>query len=1133
MCKTHLGEERKIYVMKAVVDFLGVASWSILFSAFILPVTGVFAAETDDWLCRVVSVQGTVQARKAGEAEWTPVHMDDVFREGDTLRTLDRSRAALLLKNGSMARLDENTTLSLVGLEQERTSILDLIRGGGFFFNRAPASLKVITPFVNAAVEGTEFFLGVDRSRTLLSVFEGRVSAGNDAGNVSVQRGQSVTAQEGRAPLLSTTVRPRDAVQWTLYFPPIGMDRLERFAAAEGGWEQAVRESGELYRKGDLTGAFARIDRVPMPVNDPDFHTYRASLLLAVGRVDPAVSDIDRALELDPGSSDAYALRAVIAVTRNEKDTALRFAQKAVELDPTSSTALIALSYAQQAHFDLKGARESLQKAVTVQPTHAPAWARLAELELSHGRLGDALDAARQSVGLDPELAHAQTVLGFAYLTQIRIRQARETFQKAIRLAPADPMPRLGLGLALIRDGDLEGGRREIEIAAILDPERSLIRSYLGKAYFEEKRDKQAAEQLSSARELDPLDPTPWYYDAIRKQTVNRPVEGLEDLHKSMELNDNRAVYRSRLMLDQDLAARSVNLARIYDDLGFSQRALAEGYRSLSTNPADFSAHRFLADAYAVLPRNEIGRVSELLQAQMLQPLNINPIQPRLAEGRLLVQQGTGPSDASFGEYTTLFNRNRAAFLLGGMAGSHGIGAEEVIHSGVYDWFSYSLGQQHFQWDGFRENNDQRTDLMNAFFQASLSPQTSLQGEYRYRETQGGDLPILFDPDNFFPFMRRELHTDVFRLGATHSFSPQSKLLVSVMHGTLRDDLQDIDLPLPQPFNMLNLHSDSDGYSGESQYLLTSAYFHLISGFGHFTGDVIESSSISFITPDNEEHIRHTNGYAYCIINLPEDFTWTVGASGDFFENRTGNTDQFNPKFGVLWDATPSTTFRAAVLRSLKRSLVNLSTLEPTHVAGFGQFFDDIGGTSAWRYGVGVDQKIGETLLGGVEYSQRDVDTPYTRGAVDRLDDWTERLLRSYICWMPTQQVALRAEYLLEQFKRDKTTGVSNFWKLDTHRLPLGIAYFHPSGIVGRFQGTYVNQSGVFPGNFNISRVEGDDQFWVLDCSIGYRLPNRWGSVSLEIRNLLDERFQFQDTDPANPSMFPELTVFGKITLSF
>ncbi len=256
---------------------------------------------------------------------------------------------------------------------------------------------------------------------------------------------------------------------------------------------------------------------------------------------------------------------------------------------------------------------------------------------MSFADLDEALEAAKKAVALDPNLSRTRTVLGFAYLTQVNTTEAKAAFEKAIEFDQADYLPRLGLGLAKIREGDLQEGRREIEIAASLDPNNSIVRSYLGKAYFEEKRGPRDEREYAIAKELDPKDPTPWFYDAIAKQTTNRPVEALHDIQKAIELNDNRAVYRSSLQLDSDLAARSASLGRIYSDLGFQQLALVEGWKSVNTDPTNFSAHRFLADSYSVLPRHEIARVSELLQSQLLQPLNMTPIQPRLAESDLLL----------------------------------------------------------------------------------------------------------------------------------------------------------------------------------------------------------------------------------------------------------------------------------------------------------------------------------------------------------------------------------------------------------------------------------------------------------------------------------------------------------------
>jgi len=53
-----------------------------------------------------------------------------------------------------------------------------------------------------------------------------------------------------------------------------------------------------------------------------------------------------------------------------------------------------------------------------------------------------------------------------------------------------------------------------------------------------------------------------------------------------------------------------------YDtDLGFEQLAVIEASESVSIDPANHSAHRFLSDTYVGIPRQEIARGSELAEA--------------------------------------------------------------------------------------------------------------------------------------------------------------------------------------------------------------------------------------------------------------------------------------------------------------------------------------------------------------------------------------------------------------------------------------------------------------------------------------------------------------------------------------
>ena len=78
---------------------------------------------------------------------------------------------------------------------------------------------------------------------------------------------------------------------------------------------------------------------------------------------------------------------------------------------------------------------------------------------------------------------------------------------------------------------------------------------------------------ISGGIALDDQDPTPYLYRAFSQISANKSVDALKDVEKSIELNNNRAVYRSSLLLDQDLGVKSASLSEVFNDLGFSQAA--------------------------------------------------------------------------------------------------------------------------------------------------------------------------------------------------------------------------------------------------------------------------------------------------------------------------------------------------------------------------------------------------------------------------------------------------------------------------------------------------------------------------------------------------------------------------------
>jgi opacity protein-like surface antigen len=367
---------------------------------------------------------------------------------------------------------------------------------------------------------------------------------------------------------------------------------------------------------------------------------------------------------------------------------------------------------------------------------------------------------------------------------------------------------------------------------------------------------------------------------------------------------------------------------------------------------------------------------------------------------------------------------------------------------------------------------------------------------------------------------------------------------------------QKLDLSRSESDPDISINSTTDGRAngGEAQYIYGSEKVKLIFGTGYYKTETDDTLNVSLvidpgpppftvdITDPGTSNAKHTNAYFYSYFNLPGNIVLTIGASGDFFKWETTSssiptvsldTNQFNPKFGITWNPAPNTTLRAAAFRTLKRTLITNQTLEPTQVAGFNQFYDDSPGAESWRYGIGVDQKFSQNVYGGAEYSIRDLDVPIIIGNEVRTDDWDEKLGRAYIYYTPHKWVALKAEYLYEQFEQGPPPNNNGIEKVTTNRFPLGINFFHPSGFGATAVATYFNQKGDYYRNFGGTPESGEDQFWLVDAGISYRLPQRYGFVSLFAKNLFNKSFQFFDTDPVNPSIQPVRTFYAKINLSF
>jgi tetratricopeptide (TPR) repeat protein len=153
------------------------------------------------------------------------------------------------------------------------------------------------------------------------------------------------------------------------------------------------------------------------------------------------------------------------------------------------------------------------------------------------------------------------------------------------------------LAIYSFRYREFRRGLEEMLTATLLDPRVASYQTELGKALYQTRSFDRAMEVYDYSKTLDPRDPTPYFYKGIALTDLNRPGEAIQEINKSIELNDNVAMFRARSLLDQDLAVRNYSLAKSYQQLGLNEWAYSKAVTAVNYHPHESSAHLFLSDA--------------------------------------------------------------------------------------------------------------------------------------------------------------------------------------------------------------------------------------------------------------------------------------------------------------------------------------------------------------------------------------------------------------------------------------------------------------------------------------------------------------------------------------------------------
>ncbi|NGZ04826.1 MAG: TonB-dependent receptor [Magnetococcales bacterium] len=1075
--------------------------FGVLLILFLLGTSSVGLAAEAPHRARLIDLDGTVEFNPEDATTWREAKVGQELRTGDHIRTGPLSRVSLLMADESLIKLKESTDLvigevapsSVWSLEEAKAeqppsirSEFRLQKGGAWFLNKnREVAIQFKTPAAEIGVRGTELVVQLDGHDAMqVTALEGSAQIQNPHGELVITSGEEAVTRSGSAPVKQKMLTTENAVQWFIAVPALlatrNLQQKNQTAAQQASLQEVWRDfqSGALVRASQTLAAFTA--QYPQD---------------AVG----------------------WQLRALTALALDRREEMESAARQATTTGADAANSWIIHAYVQQALFQLDEAERSIRRALAIEADNITARVALARLQFGGGRTQEALTTLDQAA---PEVmnthAEGNNLRGFMLLALRQEAGARQHFQHAIRIDSTLAEPHLGLGLIHMRQGETARAFEEITTAVLLDPTRSLMRSYWAKMLYQVERHQKALDVLQMARMLDPRDPTPHLYEAMILRDLNLPTQAIQAINQAMARNDHRGVYRSRFMLDGDLAVKNVDLSKLYNQLELDAWARGKAIASTRQDYTNSAAHLFYAGSLTDEEGRSWARNTETLLARLLQPANLNTFN-------------------SFNQYTSFVEKPGLRFDLSATVGNHKTLNHYAVVSGAVPQQDLAFQAGHFtsNTDGWRSGQADHTRSLVGYLKwdgiqdGSVLVAASCTG---LEQSGVGERRHEIDAP---PAPRDALTSRSYRLegGYHHHFGPGSDLLLHAARIRTPLEIQNVsglDWADVDGVNHLydwlhGIGQISDYHQVQGEYLYKYGAHQWLAGAIHYAGTMaynhdtwlelygpVEFGTYPWSTLMADQKRTLETLFVQDIFQITP--SWILESAIHFDYMRTGNLEsqttwsqsQWSPRLGLIWSPEKEHTVRLAALRSLLPFYSD--RLDPADIAGVPIHRNGAAGSvtdeaqRVWEYA--TDQGIWST---GLFRAHRELPEIHATGnrliwesEIQGLELQHNRLLE----WAPG--LGLTARYRLQQIE-DPRAELANTVNRDEHLAVLGLKWVDASGWSAKAKESWRCT------DFAAQRAS--EQIWITDLELNYEFPKKWGVWQLKVNNLFDQRFNWV-TDP-------------------
>lgn len=288
--------------------------------------------------------------------------------------------------------------------------------------------------------------------------------------------------------------------------------------------------AGIRLKNGDVEGAIEDLEMVLLkdPTNQ-EFAGAAVQQLVNLNRVAEAVDLITKMLAQKP-SEGMYRMRAILHRSQENFDEAMSDLNKAIAMQPKDPMTLLQRAEVALDRNDVKSAKEDLRAALQVAPRIANADLVIAlrsRIALAENRVVDAINDAQMLADRNPDSLFHRLRLATLYSLDNRPRKAIDILSSVLEADPKNAAVLRSRGDALLSVGDHSGAVEDYEAAA----------AAIGNIELVEPDEQQRAEAAGIYNNLS------WVLATSTNDSVRDGKKAIEYAEKAAKLSDYKEAH--------------------------------------------------------------------------------------------------------------------------------------------------------------------------------------------------------------------------------------------------------------------------------------------------------------------------------------------------------------------------------------------------------------------------------------------------------------------------------------------------------------------------------------------------------------------------------------------------------------